>query len=173
MQDVDVTLGGTTKEELRERLRAHSIRTNEYAETLLDSPLFTVASNPVSIRCAELAVRDLGLEHGGTTPEIRARAIVTGYTFCPLEVGPRLRLLWLDQTATGDGSVTSQGRAPDGSITILSEPLTDDVTFPKGFYLRRTVDALWLRGYRADDEHVWSPDDRIVLGRAILPSVRT
>ncbi|MEZ4651200.1 MAG: helicase [Candidatus Eisenbacteria bacterium] len=158
-----VELGRTSKAELRAKLDSHSVCFNEYAERLFDSDLFTVTPRPAAIRCVELEVRELGLEEGGTTEEILAKARAHGFETCPIELGPRLRLLRLDQAPDPDGTLASQGRAPDGSITILSEPLVDDDAFPKGFYLRRLGETLWLRGYRSDAEHRWSASDRIVL----------
>ena len=60
----------------------------------------------------------------------------------------------------------SAGRAPEGSLTVASEILSDDDEYPKGFYLRVVDDAAWLRGYRCDDEHIWSSDDRFLFRMA-------
>ena len=48
------------------------------------------------------------------------------------------------------------------SITIASEILTEDDDFPKGFYLRKIDGMLWLRGYLADQLHVWNPDNHFI-----------
>ena len=45
---------------------------------------------------------------------------------------------------------------------MIADQLSDDDEVPKGFYLRRIEGVLWLRGYRAGAEHVWSPDDRLL-----------
>ncbi len=80
---------------------------------------------------------------------------------CPPELGPYLRLEYLDQPEGNFGS-SMQHQAPSGSITIASEVLTEDEDFPKGFYLRRINGELWLRGYRADHLHVWNPGDHFI-----------
>jgi len=55
--------------------------------------------------------------------------------------------------------VLSAGRSPAGALKVASAPLSDDVAFPKGFYLRVVDGTLWLRGFRCDDEYRFTPDD--------------
>lgn len=55
-----------------------------------------------------------------------------------------------------------QNQAPSGSVTVASEAISEDNTFPKGFYLRHMNGELWLRGYCADDLHSWNADDRFI-----------
>jgi hypothetical protein len=47
----------------------------------------------------------------------------------------------------------------------MSPMLSPEDEFPKGFYLRRIKGELWLRGYRAGAEHVWSSGDHLLFGR--------
>lgn len=77
---------------------------------------------------------------------------------CPNITGPYLRLAMAGQKSSPD-SVMSNGSAPSGSITVASASFDDDDVLPKGFYLRAVNGALWLRGYRATEGHIWSPDD--------------
>ena len=58
-----------------------------------------------------------------------------------------------------DGSLLSQNKAPTGSITVASPILSEEEEFPTGFYLRNIAGVLWLRGYSADNQHIWSPSD--------------
>jgi hypothetical protein len=44
-------------------------------------------------------------------------------------------------------------------VKVASAPLSDDATFPKGFYLRVVDGTQWLRGFRCDDEYRFAPDD--------------
>lgn len=66
---------------------------------------------------------------------------------------------YLDQL---EGKYSPKNQAPAGSLTIASKPINEDDDFPKGFYLRNIQGELWLRGYIADDLHVWNPDDFFV-----------
>jgi hypothetical protein len=157
-----VTVGGLTKAELIQELQRHSVSLNESAEILFASERFTTAQTRSSVLTIELTVGDLGFPRGATNIEIYERAGALGLGACPLELGPHLRLQYLDQPEGYWGQPVRQHQAPSGSITIASEPLLDDDDFPKGFYLRRIKGVLWLRGYRSGPEHVWEPDDHFV-----------
>lgn len=157
-----VAVGGISKRELLERLRACSIATNEYARIILASDSFMTANTNACIPTVECAVQDLGFAQGATLAEILAKAAQFGLGNCPLELGPHLRLQTLDQAEGLIGEAAQPHRAPPGSITIVSQPLSQEDDFPKGFYLRRMNGTLWLRGYCSSADHRWSPDDHLV-----------
>ncbi|AWB46911.1 helicase [Paenibacillus sp. CAA11] len=157
-----VEVGGFKKSELVEKLQEHSIQLNEYGERLLNDGKFTTSETRYSLQTVELAVRDLGFSDGAVTAQIFKKANEVGLKLCPLELGPYLRLQYLDQPEGHLGNPIKQHQAPAGSITIASEMLSEDHDFPKGFYLRRMNGVLWLRGYIADDLHIWSPDDHFI-----------
>jgi hypothetical protein len=71
-------------------------------------------------------------------------------------------LQYLDQPEGYWDQPVRHHQAPSGSITIASEPLSEDDDFPKGFYLRRIKGVLWLRGYRSGAEHIWEPGDHFL-----------
>jgi hypothetical protein len=62
-------------------------------------------------------------------------------------------------------SVLSAGRSPAGAVKVAAAPLSDDVAFPKGFYLRVVDGVQWLRGYRCDDEYRFAAGDRFAFTR--------
>lgn len=157
-----VEVGGHTKPELIQRMQQHSIFMNELAERLFADDNFTTSANPHTLKSVGLTVQGLGLPDGANNPQIFKRANHLGLELCPLELGPHLRLAYLDQPEGYLGKPSRQNQAPYGSITIASEPLTEDDSFPKGFYLRRIKGELWLRGYVADGQHVWAPDDHFI-----------
>jgi hypothetical protein len=161
-----VTVGGLTKAELLEELRRNAISMNEAAEQLFASELFTTSTAQYSVMTVELTIQDLGFSQGAKSADISAKAAALGLAPCPLELGPHLRLQYLDQPEGFWGHPQRQHQAPSGSITIASEQLTDDDEFPKGFYLRRIQGVLWLRGYRSGAEHIWSPDDHLIFRQA-------
>ena len=105
---------------------------------------------------------DLGFPDGATTAQLFKRASELGLELCPPELGPHLRLEYLDQPEGYSGNASQQNKAPSGSITIASEILTKEDDFPKGFYLRRINGVLWLRGYITDALHVWKPEDHFI-----------
>ena len=161
-----VQVGGLTASELLEELQRNAISLNESAERLFASELFTTSAARYVVTTVELTVLDLGFPHGATTGELSARAGALGLGLCPIELGPHLRLQYLDQPEGYWGQPERTHQAPSGSITIASEPLSDDDDVPKGFYLRRIKGVLWLRGYRSGPEHSWEPDDHFIFWQA-------
>jgi hypothetical protein len=156
-----VEMGGYTKSQLIQKMQQHAIFMNEFAEMLFANDRFTVADKKYTLTTIELTVSNLGFSEGATTIQIFYRAKQLGLELCPLEVGPYLRIQYLDQPEGYLGK-SQQNQAPYGSITIASEILNEDINFPKGFYLRRIKGELWIRGYVADEQHVWGPNDHFV-----------
>ncbi|WP_354191405.1 hypothetical protein [Arthrobacter sp. UYCu712] len=141
-------------------LSSRGILVNAHAETLLEDVVFDdEAPRPVVV--TERTVAELGLPSGATLPQIFEVAQQQGLLLCPVDTGPYLRMALNEQMASRD-SVMSSGRAPDGGLTVAAEALSQDDEYPKGFYLRVVDGQAWLRGYRCDDEHTWSPDDRFI-----------
>ena len=161
-----VTVGGLSKAELLQQLQRHHVSLNESAERLFASDRFATAATRQVLTTVELTVRDLGFPQRATIGDVVARAAALGLSLCPVELGPHLRLNYLDQPEGYWGQPLRQHEAPSGSITIASEPLVQDDDFPKGFYLRRIKGELWLRGYRSGAEHVWKADDHLLFCRA-------
>ncbi|WP_088043627.1 helicase [Bacillus sp. EAC] len=160
-----VEVGGLTKSQLIQKLQQYSILMNESGERLLADDKFTTSDTKYSLQTVELTVGDLGFPDGATTSQVFNRASDLGLELCPVELGPYLRLEYLDQPEGYSGNPIKRHQAPSGSITIASKILTEDYDFPKGFYLRRIDGELWLRGYRADHLHVWNPDDHLIFCR--------
>ncbi len=140
-------------------LSSRGILINGFAETLLEDVFDDQASRSVVV--TERTVAELGLPNGATLPQIFKVAQQQGLSLCPVDTGPYLRMALHDQMASRD-SVMSSGRAPDGGLTVAAEALRQDDEYPKGFYLRVVDGQAWLRGYRCDDQHTWSPDDRFI-----------
>ncbi|PPA71083.1 helicase [Jeotgalibacillus proteolyticus] len=157
-----VSIGGLSKEELTRELKDAQIMMNEYGERLFDYRAFELSREKYSLNTIEMTVKDLGFRNGATSAEIFKKAIESGLKLCPLELGPYLRLHYLDQPEDRAKALTKQHQAPSGSITLASKVIIEDDTFPKGFYLRKADGVLWLRGYAADHLHVWNPEDHFI-----------
>ena len=162
-----VRVGGIAKSALLQALREHEVQLNEAAEALFEDPRFAPAAASQVIDIVSLSVADLGFPEGATYGQLTARALESGWVECPLELGPHLRLQFVDQAEGADGSAVTHGRAPPGSITVASPPLDETDETPKGFYLRRVDGVLCLRGYRSWPGHVWGPDDVLVFRRTV------
>jgi hypothetical protein len=157
---LEIAVGGLSRTELMSRLNSRGVLLNAHAETLLEDAVFDQRAIR-AIEVTERTVADLGLPDGVTLPQILERAQQRGLLLCPADTGPYLRMA-LSQQATSLDSVMSSGKAPAGALTVAAETLSADDDYPRGFYLRVVDGQAWLRGYRCDDEHPWSADDRFV-----------
>lgn len=101
---------------------------------------------------------------GGTLPQLRRAAAAAGLRECPPAVAPLLRLAVLDQANAPD-SVLRHGRAPAGSVHVLSPSLGEEAGLHRGFYLRVVGGVPWLCGFVCDDLHVFGPDVHWILVR--------
>ena len=158
---LEVAVGGLSRCDLIATLSLQQIQLNVYAQILLDDAVFCDANTQLVISVVERRVSDLGLPDGGTLSQVFDAAQTHGLKLCPPTAGPDLRLAMAKQESCTD-LVMSRGHAPDGSYTLAAPTLSDDEEYPKGFYLRAVKGQLWLRGYRCDDLHLWSPDDRFI-----------
>lgn len=140
------------------------VQLNAHASTLLEHPAFE-RRDPEDIRLVAVTLEQIGLEDGGTLPEVFEAARERALELCPPDTGPYLRLAWTSQPNAPD-SVLSAGRSPTGAVKVAAPPLSGDVEYPKGFYLRVIDHQLWLRGYRCDDEYGFAPDDSFVFRAA-------
>lgn len=159
-----VRVGGHTRSEIKHMLTSAGVLLNVHAETLLAHPAFDAPEARI-LRIVGRSVADLGFGLGATQSQLFAALRKHGLEACPAVTGPFLRLATMDQANAPD-SVLSVGRAPSGAIHIVSEPLLNDVAYPKGFYLRVVDGRAWLRGYRCDDTYRWPPEQRLAV---VLP----
>jgi hypothetical protein len=160
-----VRSGGVDKAQLLMRLEAAGVVLNEAARRLFADPRFTTSPAASSADVVETSVAALGFPEGAAFEPIVERAAAQGLFLCPLELGPHLRLQWLDQAEGFVGQPASRHRAPPGSLTVASAPLADDDETPKGFYLRRIEGVPWLRGYLSWPGHCWSAQDMLLFTR--------
>ena len=160
-----VPIGGMSTSELLQALSDLNVHLNEGAVGLFEDRRFITIRQRQLIEIAALSVSDLGFQEGATYGQLTARAFESGLLECPLQLGPHLRMQFLDQHEGARGMPTTHGQAPPGSITVASSPLDESDDTAKGFYLRRVDGQLWLRGYWSWAGHIWSPTDILVFAR--------
>jgi hypothetical protein len=160
-----VRLGGVEKPALLQGLRAHKIQLNRAADMLFEDHRFVPLDQRHVVEIAMVSVAEVGFSEGATYAKLVARALESGLVECPLELGPHLRIQFLDQSEGAAALTATHGRVPPGAITVASSPLDERDETPKGFYLRRIDGVLWLRGYWSWPGHVWSPEDILVFAR--------
>lgn len=157
-----VEYGGISRLELLDKLKMAGILLNEFANILFSSNLFNTTIEKCTISIVEISLKDLGFPAGATLPDIHERIKEYGFSECPLEAGPYLRLKYGNQEEVREDSQDRKNHTPPGCLTIFSKPLRDDDEFPKGFYLRKMEGKLWLRGYRCTMDYVWDPEDKFI-----------
>ncbi|HSN02285.1 MAG TPA: hypothetical protein VLS91_02260 [Acidimicrobiales bacterium] len=150
-------VGEMSRRELLSALGAFGVRLNAAASELLDGAAFD-HQEKVAFRVVQRTLAQLGFANGAVMSSIVARAHDVGLSLCPAITGPYLRLALANQESAPD-AVMSNGSAPSGSITVAAVAPEGGEEMPRGFYVRAVNGVLWLRGYHASDEHVWSPDD--------------
>jgi hypothetical protein len=93
-----ITLGNYgTVIELRDALVHQNIWIGDIAGQMLRLPTFALTSGQADIALSIASVRQLGLQSGTSFTKIHASAMEHGLDLCPPEVGPQLRLQYLDQ----------------------------------------------------------------------------
>lgn len=160
-----VELGGASAEELRQWLRTYFIQLNRGAEELLADPRLSVSAEKGEASIVAASVDSLGFPEGACFPQIVAAAKARGLSLCPLELAVWLRLQWKGQPVAPERPSDAEPGSPPGAITVASAPLDASDETPRGFYLRNIDGTLWLRGYWADDQHLWAPNDLFVFAR--------
>lgn len=139
-------------EQIPEILKEHGILINHYAEEYFSHPRFSAGlSEERSVAVASL--QEIGLDNGGTLQEIFRHIAKMGFKPCDVSTGVFLRLAWRDQPQSSDSVLSGTHSSPDQAVTVLSEIIDPDDSFPKGLYLRNVDGSLWLRGYICDDSY--------------------
>ncbi len=154
-----IRVGGQSRDAVVRSLQDSGVLLNTHAETLLAHSAFDAPAGR-TLRIVERTVEQLGLGGGAVQSRVFAAARSQGLDLCPLVTGPYLRLAMMDQANAPD-SILSAGRSPTAAVHVASEPVSEDVEYPKGFYLRVVDGQAWLRGYRCDDTYVWAPGQRL------------
>lgn len=73
------------------------IAMGEAADEILGRPAFPSFKARIEVDLIVLSVSELGLGDQAPLAEIYTRATALGFALCPAEVGPELRLSYLDQ----------------------------------------------------------------------------
>lgn len=144
---------------LEAELRLAGVQLNDGARELLADKVFDSYPASAASMVQQVGVAELGLPEGGTTEQLYRAARLLGFGQCPLLLGPYFRLHYRDQPEGAAGFPSTTGLAPPGSLTVACS--LENV----GFYLRKMEGILWLRGFRCDAEHRWSPEDQFVFCR--------
>lgn len=144
-------------EQIPARLRERGILMNHYAEEYMAHPRFST-THPDEMTVTIAALKEIGLENGGTLGAIFRHVSGSSLKPCPVSTGLFLRLAWTDQPQSQNSILSGTHQAPDQAVTVLSEILEENDAFPKGLYLRNVDGMLWLRGYTCDAAYCFPGD---------------
>ena len=111
------------------------------ADEILGRPAFPFGKTPIKLDLVVLSVFGLGFGDRASLHDIYARAVAQGFELCPAEVGPALRLNYLDQPVgeflhiamrpvaryTGELVDLSVGNAGAGLLLIGGDGQPDEV----------------------------------------------
>lgn len=88
---------GTYKDtqSLRKALEDSGVIISEIADSIFDQ--IPLSESEKSLELVVLSVEDLGLSAGANTSQVYEAAKEQGFELCPAEVGPQLRLQYIDQ----------------------------------------------------------------------------
>lgn len=162
---INVSLRNESGTQIRKTLRDQGVKTNKYAEVLLDSVYYkNIPKKEYTVRI--LTLKELGFTAEPTLPEIHQQVINCGFELCPLQLAPYLRLKFTTQRVSKNKILTGQKRSPDAAINVLTPVISADTNFPKGFYLRNVDNELWLRGFICGDAHHWDIHTQVAV---VLP----
>ncbi|CAH1581035.1 hypothetical protein [Vibrio owensii] len=144
-----VEIGIHTSAELFQELKEQRIQFNPFALQLFEDQMIQTKQGGQTLSVLVTTPSELGAPFGATLAELLAHAALKGLEPCPLAVAPYLLLQ--------DISLTK-----DEYITLASLPLAQEETYPRGLYLRKRDDGVWLRGYRCDDAFIFPPSMKFV-----------
>lgn len=146
---MNVEIGNHTNEELLQELKEQRIQLNPFALQLFQDQMIQTKQSAQTLSVLVTTPLDLGAPFGATLAELLDHAAQRDLEPCPLAVAPYLLL---------QGIFLTKGEY----ITLASLPLAKEETYPRGLYLRKRDDGLWLRGYRCDDDFIFSPSMKFV-----------
>lgn len=147
----NIKLGTVFKsgEDFCSTLEQDNYKVSEWARTILRQKMFTVATKETDIDLICLSIVELGFPEGASYHDICARAKDVGLSLCPAEVGPQLRLQYVDQPQ-------------EESLLIAMEAILDSVGDFSLFCVWRHRRARWLDGHSGSPGLCWRGDGRFV-----------
>lgn len=145
-------VGPKTADEFLEAIKKAKFEVSDWAKDILGKEAFaeSVSSEDVEVELVIASVADLGFKEGARYEDICKRAVELGLDLCPAEVGPQLRLQYLDQ--------------PKGEVLFIAmRAITVSCGDLSIFDVERSdVGELGLDGDRGFPGYFWRGDDRFV-----------
>jgi hypothetical protein len=144
-KNINLGTGLKSADDFLKALAAKNCNIGNLAREILGKPDFaaSIAFQETEFELIKVSDAELGLKNGVNTRRIYNRAQKLGLSLCPAEVGPQLRLQYLDQ--------------PNGeSVFIAMEPIADSDGDLSVFSVRRDDGGLWLSSGCGEPDDFWS-----------------
>jgi hypothetical protein len=152
-----ITIGNISRDKFIPALKVRGMNVSDWSADMMKQDAFTVAEQEQQIDLVNVSVAELGFDNATRYDAICARAKERGLELCPPEVGPQLRLQYLDQPLGEWLRVAMEAiRDSDGDLCVFSVVHHDG--------------GLWLYSYYGKPDSRWAPDDRFVFRACKQPS---
>jgi hypothetical protein len=153
MRKMNINVFPIVKSDIFKLLNDNDIYINDYCKKYIEHEKFNFSEIEEERKIIIMTLEEMGFTEPVTQPEIMNKAKELGYKLCEPSMGVYLRLVYRNQRNSNNSILRGQHKSPDDAIQIVSKLLESDFTFPRGLYIRKVDNKLWLRGYICDDEH--------------------
>ncbi len=153
LKTIKLGTGLVTADDFRGALKTNDLRIGDWAFDILGKEAFTAATEEQEVNLVRMSVKDLGFKGNARFDEICARGKELGLELCPSEVGPQLRLQYLDQPK-------------NEWLIIAMEAIRDSHGLLDVFGVGHVDDGRWLNAYYGHPDSTWNPDYQFVF---VLP----
>ncbi len=144
--------GIKTAEAFREAHETAGCRIGIWSDSILDKVASTTEDSEATLALVNTSPADLGLKNNAKREDIHAQAFKHGLDLCPAEVGPQLRLQYLDQ--------------PEGEWLIIAmNPIGDLYGYPHSFHIEHDAGNLWLNGDISHVDKKWDIESRWIFAQ--------
>ncbi len=152
-----ITIGNIARDQFGSMLKERGMNVSDWSVDIMKQGAFTVAEQEEQIDLVNVSVAELGFDKAIRYDAICARAKERGLELCPPEVGPQLRLQYLDQSLGEWLRVAMEAiRGSDGDLNV--------------FRVEHHDDGLWLGSYYGKPDDLWYPGGRFVFRACKQPS---
>lgn len=154
MKKVKINKFKSNKVDLYKILKRERVLTNQSFASFIEDPRVSFNEEGEKILVL-ISVEELGFKEPATLSQIIKRAEDLGYKTCHPADGFYLRLDYKNQ----EDSTNKQDS--DCSITIISDPIREEHSFPKGLNMRKVSGQKYLRGYICDYDYEFPLDTEL------------
>jgi hypothetical protein len=129
---------------LKKTLLDSGFHIGSWADDVLEGSNFTLSHGERVVNLVRIAPQDFGFQNGAYRTDIYKRALEVGFELCPIEIGPQLRLQYIDQPKLE-------------SLQIAMEPQLDSKGHESEFRIVHGEDNfLWLAGDHRHPDDFWT-----------------